>query len=131
MFFPSLGDLGLIPGWERPLGGERDNSLQYSGLENPMDRGAGQATVRGVCRDTTERLSTVRHLRQTELGGGGLQPVFLFSLFAQSLSTHPSLVDSFIAFEQRIISTLPFQSPPFYTGEFPYVFAQILICHWP
>ena len=96
-----------------------------------MDRGAGQATVRGVCRDTTERLSTVRHLRQTELGGGGLQPVFLFSLFAQSLSTHPSLVDSFIAFEQRIISALPFQSPPFYTGEFPYVFAQILICHWP
>ena len=95
-----------------------------------MDGGPGRATVRGVCRDMTERLSTVRHLRQTELGGGGVQPVSLFSLFAQSLSTHPSLLDSFVYFEQRIISTLPFQSIPFYRGEFPYVFTQILTCYW-
>ena len=32
--------MGLIPGWERsPRGGHR-NPLQYSCLENPMDRGA-------------------------------------------------------------------------------------------
>ena len=33
-------DLRLIPGWERSPGEENGNSLQYSCLENPMDRGA-------------------------------------------------------------------------------------------
>ena len=34
------GDLGSIPGSERFPGGENCNPLQYSCLENPMDRGA-------------------------------------------------------------------------------------------
>ena len=34
------GDTGLIPGWERFPGGGNGNPLQYSYLENPMDRGA-------------------------------------------------------------------------------------------
>ena len=34
------GDLGLIPGLGRSLGGGHGNPLQYSCLENPMDRGA-------------------------------------------------------------------------------------------
>ena len=38
-------DPGLIPGSGRSPGGGYGNSLQYSGLENPMDRGAWQATV--------------------------------------------------------------------------------------
>ena len=39
----SAGDIrdpGLIPGLGRSLGGGHGNPLQYSGLENPMDRGA-------------------------------------------------------------------------------------------
>ena len=43
-------DLGLIPGSERSPGEENGNPLQYSCLENPMDRGAWQATVCGVVR---------------------------------------------------------------------------------
>ena len=35
-----MGDLGLIPGLGRSLRGGNGNSLQYSCLENPMDRGA-------------------------------------------------------------------------------------------
>ena len=42
------GDLGLIPGLGRSPGGARGNTLQYSCLENPMDRGAWWATVHGV-----------------------------------------------------------------------------------
>ena len=42
------GDLGLIPGWGRTTGGENGSPLQYSCLENPMDRGAWWATVHGV-----------------------------------------------------------------------------------
>ena len=38
-------DLGLIPGSGRPPGGGHGNTLHHSCLENPMDRGAWQATV--------------------------------------------------------------------------------------
>ena len=44
------GDAGLIPGLERSPGGGHGNSLQYSCLENPMDRGAWWATVHGVAQ---------------------------------------------------------------------------------
>ena len=37
------GDKASIPGWGRPLGEGHGNPLQYSCLENPMDRGAWQA----------------------------------------------------------------------------------------
>ena len=45
------------PGLGRSSREEDDNSLQYSHLENPMDRGAWQTTVHGVT-DRTGRLST-------------------------------------------------------------------------
>ena len=43
----------LIPGLGRSPGGGHGNPLQYSGLENPMDRGAWQATVHGVTKSWT------------------------------------------------------------------------------
>ena len=43
-------DLSLIPQLGRSPGGGHDNSLQYSYLENPMDRGAWQATVHEVAK---------------------------------------------------------------------------------
>jgi len=36
----SAGDAGSIPGWGRFPGGGNGNPLQYSCLENPIDRGA-------------------------------------------------------------------------------------------
>ena len=48
-------DPGSITGSGRSPGGARGNPLQYSYLENPMDRGAWQAIVhRGIELDTTE-----------------------------------------------------------------------------
>ena len=44
----NAGDLGSIPGLGRSPGEGNDNPLQYSCLENPMDKGAWQATVYGV-----------------------------------------------------------------------------------
>ena len=44
----NAGDLGLIPGLGRSPGEGNGDPLQYSCLENPMDRGAQQATVHGV-----------------------------------------------------------------------------------
>ena len=46
----NAGDLGSIPISGRSLGEGNGNSLQYSCLENPMDRGAWQAAVHGVTR---------------------------------------------------------------------------------
>ena len=52
-------DEGLVPRSRRSPGGGPGNSLQYSCLENPMDRGARWATVPSGCKElgTTEGLS--------------------------------------------------------------------------
>ena len=54
-----VGETGLIPGWGRSPGGGHGNPLQYSCLENSMDRGAWRATVHGGHEesDTTESLT--------------------------------------------------------------------------
>ena len=46
----NAGDVGLILGLGRSPGGGNGNPLQYSCLENPMDRGAWRAAVHGVER---------------------------------------------------------------------------------
>ena len=43
----NAGDLGLIPGSERFPREGNGNPLQYSCLENPVDRGAWKATIMG------------------------------------------------------------------------------------
>ena len=48
-----VGDMGLIPLLERYLGEGKGYSLQYSFLENSMDRGAWPATVDGVAKSWT------------------------------------------------------------------------------
>ena len=55
-----IRDVGLIPRSGRFPGGEHGNPLQYSCLENPMDREAWQATVHRVTESWTQlkRLST-------------------------------------------------------------------------
>ena len=50
------GDVGLILGSGRSLGGGNGNPLQYFCLGNPMDRGAWRAAVHGVAKSQT-RLS--------------------------------------------------------------------------
>ena len=46
-------DMGSIPGSGRSLGEGNGNPLQYSCLENPIDRGAWWATVHGVAKSQT------------------------------------------------------------------------------
>ena len=54
----NAGDAGLIAGLGRSPGEGNGNPLHYSGLGNPMDRGAWQATVHWVTR--------IRHNLATE-----------------------------------------------------------------
>jgi len=47
-------DLDLIPGMERYPREGHGNPLQYSCLDNPMDRGAWQAMVHGITKSQTQ-----------------------------------------------------------------------------
>ena len=50
----NTGEVGSIPGSGGFSGGGNGNTLQYSCLESPMDRGAWQATVYGVAKSQTQ-----------------------------------------------------------------------------
>ena len=50
----NVGDTDLIPGSGNSFEEGTGNPLQYSCLENPMDRGAWWATVRGVAKGQTQ-----------------------------------------------------------------------------
>ena len=58
------GDAGLIPSLGKSSRGGNGNPLQYSCLENPMDREAWQTTVHGVAKSQTrlsdQHIHTVR-----------------------------------------------------------------------
>ena len=58
-----IRDVGLIPGSGRSPGGGHGNSLQYSCLENPMDRGAWWVALHRVAQSCTrlKRLSMRAH----------------------------------------------------------------------
>ena len=68
----NIRDAGQIPGSGRSPGGDHGNLLQYSCLENPMDRGAWWATVNRVVKSQTrlKRISMhtcdyiMRHIKQ-------------------------------------------------------------------
>ena len=49
-----IKDVGLIPMSGRSPGRVQDNPLQYSSLEDPMDRGAWWATVHGATKSQTQ-----------------------------------------------------------------------------
>ena len=63
-------DMGLIPGSGRSPGGGHGNPLQYSCLENSLDRGAWWATVHGVADSRTrlKRLSTHTYILDLVIG---------------------------------------------------------------
>jgi len=56
----NTGDSGLIPGLGRSPGGGNGNPLQYSSLNNTMNRRAWQAIVHGVTKSQTQ-LSNLTH----------------------------------------------------------------------
>ena len=74
----NAGDPASIPGLERSPEEGNGNLLQYSYLENSMDRGAWLATVRGITEsDTTERLTL--DVMAPEFDGGVSQSVEIFT----------------------------------------------------
>ena len=64
----ATGDIGSIPRSGRSPGGEQGNPLQYSCLENPMDRGVWRATVRWVAKAGHDLATKKRQTVQEAMG---------------------------------------------------------------
>ena len=66
----NAGDTGFIPGWRRFPGKENGYPLQYSCLENSVDRGVWWAAVHGVAKSQTrlndEHTHTHTHMQHAE-----------------------------------------------------------------
>ena len=60
-----VGDVAVIPGPGRPPGGGHGNPLQHSCLENPMDRGAGWATVHRVASHNFAHMNPIHRTENT------------------------------------------------------------------
>ena len=63
----NMRDSGSTPGSGRSLGGGHGSPLQYSRLENPMDRGAQWATVHGVTKNWTQLKRLSMHGTQNSI----------------------------------------------------------------
>ena len=59
-----MRDSGAIPGSGRAPGGGHGNPLQFSCLENPMDRRASQAIVHGVTKSWTQLKPISTHIQE-------------------------------------------------------------------
>ena len=81
-------DTGSIPGLGRSLAGRHGNPLHYSCLENPMDRGAWQATVHRVAKSWIQLKWLTMHIRTQEcLRVQGLSAL-RWSTFPLGLQSH-------------------------------------------
>ena len=76
-FACNAGDLGSIPMLRRSPGERKGYSLQYSCLENSMDRGAWQAAVHGVTKSQTQ----LNNLRKRKVGICAIWPGFAMTEF--------------------------------------------------
>ena len=85
-------DAGLIPGLGRSAGGGHGNPLQYSCLENPMNRGAWQATVHGITKTQTGLSGSAQRREANTLPT--LQRLSLWLLLPSSLSRSSSLTQA-------------------------------------
>ena len=63
----NAGDVGLIPRWRRSPGRGYGNPLQYSCLENPMYRGAWQATIHRVSKTQTQLRQLSTHQQRNKI----------------------------------------------------------------
>ena len=109
--FP-LGSTFLLSGVKNPPGGGHGNPLQYSCLENSMDRGAWRATVHGVAKSQTGLSTHARPSRWVlkfylHRSGGQIQSIVL--IFASSTACRRfCLVDG-----MALVLAGDGQSPPY------------------
>ena len=83
-----IKDMGSIPGSGRSPGGGHGNPLQYSYLENPMDRGAWWVTVHGVTRSQTRLKWLYTHTQARNLCPRAHYLLFSHSVMSNASQPH-------------------------------------------
>ena len=96
-----IRDVALIPGSGRFPGGGHGNPLQYSCLENPIDRGAWWATVHRAGKSWTQLKQHNMHAQTS--GHGSLSPATLLG-FHWNLLTHYDISYSYSTTKRFLIS---------------------------
>ena len=107
----NAGDLGSIPESGRSSGEGNGNPLQYSCLENSMDRGAWWATVHGVTKSQTRLRLTYTHRLPSGAASGRRNS----SVLAE-LQTEYVILNMFLA-------------PPIYLSRL--LFSLLMLMDWP
>ena len=103
----TTGDVGSIPGSERFPRGRHGNPLQYSCLENPMDRGAWQSTIHRVTKSQAwlKWLSTHTHTPMLIIIYSDFSPVLHLNLLQKKIVRYFHIL--FLSLPTKNISLLP------------------------
>ena len=99
------GDLGSIPGWARSPGEGNGYPLQCAGLENSMDRGAWQVTVRGVAKSQTWLGD--QHF-QKFMWSDSLRPWYTLRCLKDILLKFTVVISGWVCFRWLLLSTFFF-----------------------
>ena len=102
-----IRDTGSIPGLGRSPGGGYGNPLQYSGLENPMDRGAWQAMVHRIAKSQTQLKRFSMHSCDDQISGSPCSPSLLPG---QCLSSSSRPCDTHFLYEPLEPNSVPSQA---------------------
>ena len=103
----NAGDVGSIPGVGRSLGGGQGNPLQYSCLENPVDRGAWRATVHSVAKGRTQ-LKLLSMQADINATGKRLGKTRYFCIWMESINICTVYIfSSFVHWKELEIMTNP------------------------
>ena len=98
----NAGDLGLIPGLGRSPEEGNGKPLQYSSLENPMDRGTWRAVVHGVTKSQTWLKWLSTHMDRDIIGG---------DLISLGASLEAQMVKNLPAMQETWVRSLGWEDP--------------------
>ena len=111
-----IRDAGLIPGSEKSPGEGNGNPLQYSCLENPLDRGAWWATVHGVAKGRTRLKWLSTH-------------TLFISIWwrCQMRTQHSRSMSTDFTESKTCVSSCSAKEPPLWTNLFIYIIIEVLV----
>ena len=105
-------EVGSIPGSGRSPGGGHGNPLQYSCLENPMDRGAWWATVHGVAKSRTQLSDFIFYLYSFPDGSVVKNLPGMQGTWVQSLGWEDPLEEEMANYSSILACKIPWTEEP-------------------